>query len=151
MIKVSKEQIKEIADLLDSGLKCYYNLKTHEVLSIIDFDTNYYADPTDWEDIINELEDNYADYFEFERMTSRESFQVMEDFIDEIQDEALRKRLVWSLNRSHPFRNFKDEIDYNGEYREAWFQFKQAKYIEHVENIIHRYNQLEEFNKNEKN
>ena len=54
-----------------------------------------------------------------------------------------------SLNRAHPFRNFKDEIDYQEEYRERWFKFKTGKYIEHVERQIIDFNRHEELKKNE--
>jgi len=145
MLKLTEQQIKEIADLLDSGLICYYNKETHEIKEILDFESNEYADTEVWQEIIDEIEENSEDYFEFERMSSNEFFRVMEEFIDEVENEELKKRLVWALSRNHPFRNFKDEIDYNGEYRERWFEFKLGKYIEFVEHQILEYNQLEEF------
>jgi acyl carrier protein len=151
MITLSKDQIKEIADFLDSGLKCYYNKKTHEVKEILDFENLEYADldSSDWQELIDDLEENFQDYVEFEKMSSRESFQVMADFVEEVDDIEFRKRLIWSLNRAHPFRNFKDEIDYQGYYRERWFKFKAGRYIEHVESQIITYNELEEFRENE--
>jgi hypothetical protein len=149
MIDLTKEQIKEIADNLDSGLKCYYNKITHELKEILDFDANPGADEEPWQEMIDEIEENYSDYVVFEQMGSRESFNVMEDFIEEVDNIEFKKRLSWALSRSHPFRNFKDEIDYQGEYRERWFKFKTGKYIEYVEKQILEYNELEEFRKNE--
>jgi hypothetical protein len=149
MITLSKDQIKEIASFLDSGLKCYYNKLTHEIKEILDFDSTG-ADTEGWEDLIEELDKHSKDYIEFEKMSSRESFQVMADFIEEIvDDETFRKRLIWSLNRPHPYRNFKDEIDFQSEYRERWFKFQGEKYIEYVERQILEYNELEKFRTNE--
>ncbi len=39
LMKLTEKQIKEIADNLDSGMKCYYNQKTGETKTIIDFDS----------------------------------------------------------------------------------------------------------------
>jgi hypothetical protein len=145
MIKLKQEQIKEIADLLDAGMKCFYNIKTHEIKEIPDFDNNPYAEPDGWHDLIEELDEHFDDYLAFEKMEGRESFRIMEEFIGEIDDQELKRRLIWALNRDHPFRHFKDEIDYNGEYREQWFKFKAEKYIEFVENQVTEYNELEAF------
>jgi len=145
MLELSPKQIKEIADLLDAGLICYFNINTQEIKEIIDFDSNEYAEPDDWQEIIDEIDEHYDDYIKFERMSSHESFNIMKEFIDEVEDEKLKNRLVWALSRSHPFQNFKDEIDYNGDYREKWFEFKLGKNIEFVERQILEYNQLEKF------
>ena len=150
MIILSTTQIKEIADQLDCGLKCFYNRKTNEIKEILDFDNNPGADEEVWQDLLDEIEEHFEDYFVFEQMSSNESFQVMVAFVNEVEDETFRKRLVWALNRSHPFRNFKDEIDYNGEYRERWFKFKEDKYIDYVKKKILEYNQIEALNLDEK-
>jgi len=145
MLKLSPKQIKEIADLLDAGMVCYFNKRTQEIKEIINFNSHEYAEPNDWQEIIDEIDEHYDDYFKFEGMSSHESFTIMEEFINEVGNEDLKNRLVWALSRNHPFRNFKDEIDYNGEYRDKWFEFKLEKYIEFVEHQILEYNQLEEF------
>jgi hypothetical protein len=150
MIILTTSQVKEIADHLDCGLKCYYNRKTNEIKAILDFDNNPGADEEPWQDLIDEIEEHFEDYLVFEQMSSNESFQMMMAFVNEVEDESLRKRLVWALNRSHPFRNFKDEIDYNSEYREGWFKFKKNKYIEYVKLTILEYNQNDVLNLNEK-
>lgn len=144
MIKISKEKIKEIAEELDCGMKCYYNNKTKEIKTIIDFDSHYGADEELWEDVIKELEENRTDYVEIERMSSRESFLVMVDFTDLVDNSALREKLINSLNRSKPFRNFKWIIDNSGDYRQKWFEFKNQKYIEWVEKKISELNSMEE-------
>ena len=68
----------------------------------------------------------------FEKMDSRESFRVMENFVDLVEDTELKNKLDLGLSLSKPFRNFKDIIDSESEYREKWFQFKKQKYIEYV-------------------
>jgi hypothetical protein len=150
MITLSKDQIKKIADFLDSGLKCYYNKITHEIKEILDFDSTG-ADTEGWEDLIEELDEHFENYVEFEKMSSHESFKVMVDFTNEVvDDETFRKRLIWALNRPHSYRNFKNEIDFQGgEYRQKWFKFKGEKYIEYVERQILELNEMAEFRANE--
>ncbi len=141
-INLNNEQIKEIAEELDLGMKVYIHKITKEMKSIIDFDKHIYADEEVWKDDINEIEENYDKYLEFEQMDSRESFQVMEDFVETIRDEELKKKLELGLSLSKPFRNFKDIIGAEGEYREKWFKFKNAKYIEFVKEQLDNYNNV---------
>ncbi len=53
MIIISKEQVREIADYLDCGMKCYLNKDTGVLKTIIDFDNSPYADEELWEEILN--------------------------------------------------------------------------------------------------
>jgi hypothetical protein len=62
---------------------------------------------------------------------SRESFEIMENFIDEVDDKNLQRKLLNALERRHPFANFKNTIE-NSDYRKAWFAFKQSKLEEYV-------------------
>ena len=146
MLTISKEKIKEIAEDLDCGMKCYYNKKTKEITTILDFESHIGADEEPWEDVINEVEENWDDLVEFEMMDSRESFRVMADFAEEVDKSALREKLIDALNRSKPFGNFKWIIDNSADYRQNWFDFKNQKYIEWVETRISDLNSMEEFN-----
>jgi len=139
-MELTEKQIKSIAEELEVGFKVYLNTETKEIKSILDFDNNIYADMEPWEEDIKEIEKNYDKYFEIEKMDSRESFQVMEDFVETVSDEKLRNKLELGLSLSKPFRNFKDIIDDETEYREKWFAFKSAKYIEFVKEQLESYN-----------
>ena len=145
MISLSKEKIKEIAENLDCGMKCYYHKKTEEITTIIDFDSHIGADEELWEDVINEVDEHRDDYVEFERMDSRESFRVMEGYAYFVDDSDLKDKLIDALNRPKPFGNFKWIVDNSGEYRQLWFDFKNQKYIEWVEARISDLNSMEEF------
>ncbi|MDP2303664.1 MAG: UPF0158 family protein [Ignavibacteria bacterium] len=139
-IILTEEQIKSIAEELEAGFKVYLNIETMQTKSILDFDNNYDADTEPWEEDIKEIEENYDKYLEFDKMDSRESFQVMEEFIVTVDDEELRKKLELGLSKSKPFRNFKNIIDDENEYRKNWFAFRSAKYIEFVKEQLERYN-----------
>ena len=139
-MELTEEQIKSITEDLETGLKVYLNIETKEIKSIIDFDDTDYADTEQWEETLKEIEENYDKYIEFEKMDSRESFQVMEGFVETIKDEELRRKLELGLSLSKPFRNFKDIIDDENENRKNWFAFKSAKYIEFVKEQLESYN-----------
>ena len=139
-MKLTEQQIQNIAEYLDTGMTCHYNLKTGKIIFIPDFNHMLYADENDWREELDELDENWDDYFTFEPMSSRESFFVMADFVDTVEDQILQNRLVNALNRRKPFRNFKWEIDNSGEYRQKWFDFKEQRQIEAVKAQIDRYN-----------
>lgn len=135
-------QIREIADCMESGMKCYYNRLTGDIKTIIDFDSWIYADEELWEEDINEIDEHFGDYFVFENMTSNDSFNLMADFVDVVDDSKIQSKLINALNKSKPFRNFKQAIDNSSEYRQKWFDFKKSRYIEWVKNQIDTENNL---------
>ena len=128
-MKPTEKQIEEIAEDLDCGMRCYYNLKTGEIKAIPDFDNLLGGDEEPWEDEINELEENWADYFEFKGLGSRDSFRIMADFAEGVANAGIQDRLINALNRPKPFQNFKFQIDNSGEYRQQWFDFNKMRYV----------------------
>jgi len=85
---------------------------------------------------LDKLDENCGDYFEFGKMTSHESFEIMTDFAEAVKNKKLQDRLYKALHKSKPFRNFKWEIDNSGEYRQKWFDFKNQRLIEFVKTQI---------------
>ncbi len=106
MIHLTKDQIKEIAEQLDCGNRCYVNKETADIITTPDFD-NGYADEELWADVLEELEENWDKYIQIEKMESHESFDLMADFADSVDSRELRDSLINALNEKHPFRNFK--------------------------------------------
>jgi hypothetical protein len=142
-MKLTDQQIIEIADNLDSGMRCFYNKQTGEIKTIINFDSWIGADDEPWEEENRELEENWTDYYEFEGMSSHDSFSIMADFTETVDNLQLQKKLVNSLNKSKPFRNFKWLIDNSGDYRQKWFDYKKMCFIESVKEQIDNYNRIE--------
>jgi hypothetical protein len=139
MINLTKDQIKEIADQLDCGMKCYVDKETGAIQATPDFDLG--IDDEMWTDVIDELEENWDNYVEIERMGSREAFDVMADFAESVDGKELRN----ALNKKHPFRNFNWVIHKSEKYREKWFDFKNQRLIEWVEKKIYEINYLEKY------
>ena len=128
MESLSDDQLKKIVDELSTGLRCYLHRQSGEVISFPDVDQ--YPDVDAWQEAIDQVETTPNDYLEITPMSSRESFQLMERFIDVVDSEAFRNRLVYALNQPKPFRRFKQLVDESGEYRQRWFLFRERQTID---------------------
>ncbi len=135
-MKLTEKQIEEIADNLDCGMRCFYNLKTGEMKTILNFESWIGADEEPWEEESNEIDENWGDYFEFTGFKSHESFQLMVDFAENVDDRRLQNKLINVLSKPKPFQNFKWQIDNSGDYRQQWFDFKKMRYIQRIKKQI---------------
>ena len=134
-----KHAVSSIADSLLVGLICYFNPDTLEVEELPEF---MVQDPEEFELMTGEPADslelkhkNWTNYIEIEPMESNESFRGMEYFIDEVQDNRLKEKLLNALSRKKPFANFKFLVE-NSDYRQKWFDFKQKYYEDYVWGMI---------------
>lgn len=135
-MKLTEKQIEEIADNLDCGMRCFYSLKTGEIKTLLNFDSWIGADEEPWEEESMEIDDNWGDYLEFQGFESHESFKIMADFTESVDNIGLQNKLITGLNRPKPFQNFKWQIDNSGEYRQQWFDFKKMRYIQWIKEQI---------------
>jgi hypothetical protein len=135
---MEKKIIKDIVGDLDCGMKCFIHSVTKEIKVIPDTDEYADVDLEAWSDIIEEIDNHFGDYIEIEGMDSQDSFKVMEGFIDIVDNERLREKLIDALSRRKPFQNFKTVIDNSGEYRDKWFKFKENALTEWVESQLHK-------------
>lgn len=69
-MKPTQSQIEEIADELDSSMRCFFHLKTGKLISFPDFDEALGADEELFEEESKEIEEHWDEYFEFERLFS---------------------------------------------------------------------------------
>jgi hypothetical protein len=111
---------------------------------MLDFDSGY-ADEELWEDDIKELDENWDKYVEIQKMESHESFEIMADFAENVDNRELRDSLIKALNNKHPFRNFKWVVDNSGPYRQKWFDFKNQRLIEWVETQLDVINTINDY------
>jgi len=135
-VKLKEHLIREIAGELECGNLCFVNKA--------DFSLEYYPANYDdmgweenpWQDVIDKIKKKPKDYLEFEPMDSNQSFKIMREFAELIAKDNLQDELIKTLNRSSPFRNFKNVIDNSGEFRQKWFDFRDEQYIIWVNNQI---------------
>jgi hypothetical protein len=139
-MKFTAKHINEIAEELEAGMKVYINKETLEFQSVLDWEDMSAPEP--WNKIIRKIENEWTDVMIIEKLESKDSFRIMEDFVFEIDDEILKEDLIKILSRKSPFAYFKAEID-ESDYRQKWFDFRAQKYEEYVreqldyENIEH--------------
>jgi hypothetical protein len=137
MTALTSEQIKEIADTIDCGFVCHWNINNNRLIFLPTDQLMQYNDSDAWDEDIKEVEQNFSDYKEIEKPDSTESFRFMEEFTDELPDNTrIKVTLIEALNKRKPFREFKYKIDNSGEYRQLWFDFKNQKMIEYVKERI---------------
>ncbi|UXE67188.1 MAG: hypothetical protein KA713_01455 [Chryseotalea sp. WA131a] len=129
---MTDEQINELADALDSGLRCFVHKEKKAIVTTPDTINNPDSDSEWWDEANEEIENNFDSYVEIEKMDSHESFRLLEKFINTIDNLPLRDRLEEALRRPKPFANFKLTIDNSGLYRQKWFDFKNVQLIEWV-------------------
>jgi hypothetical protein len=130
---MEKEVIKDIADNLDMGLSCFIHSGTREIKFIPDSDEYFGMDLEDFEQDIEEIESNSEQFIKIERMDSHESFKMMEDFAENLDEEILKEKLTQALSHPKPFKNFRKVIEYSASHKNKWFEFKNKKLMEWVE------------------
>lgn len=87
----------------------------------------------DAEDVAGDIEDQVPEdidddprYLRIEPIESDESFRIMEDFVETVQDAQAAARLNRALGGRKPFRRFKDVLLDFPHLREAWFEFERV-------------------------
>jgi len=74
MLRLTEQQINEIAVNLDYDMKYYYNKRTREIETIIDFDIWMGAVEEPWAEDLKEIEENWEDYYEFESSSNQQIY-----------------------------------------------------------------------------
>ncbi len=114
----------------------YLNIKTGEVYFFDEEVVRAVEDGTeeellDWQldevEVVKEFLSNQDDYIVIPKVESRESYRWMQEFIETLKDDSLADKLADSINRSRPFRRFKDTLIDHGSENEAWFEFYSRK------------------------
>ncbi|MFC2110706.1 UPF0158 family protein [Bacteroidota bacterium] len=122
--------IKKIAQELDCGNNCYYNLKTDEIVAIPNFSDS--IDAEEFKDLfkseIKKVENENSNFIKIKALENFETFKIIEQFVKQITDLEFRTVLEVILENQKPFQNFKNSIDHSN-YRQDWFDFKQ-EYLE---------------------
>ena len=94
-----------------------------------------------WKTELTQLRKNFTTYREIYAMERSDSFEVMANFAEQVSDKKLQEKLIKTLNRKPPFREFKFAIDNAGEYWQSWFNFKDKKYTEWTEEKLKLHNE----------
>jgi len=133
-MKINATQIHDISQELQSGLQTYINTETYEIVFLVDPNDPYVDSPV-WEEELEKIETEWAKYIVIKPMASWEAYKIMEDFVNEIENGALKISLLKALVRKRPFAHFKAIVE-TSEYRQMWFDFRDRKYEEYVVNQL---------------
>ena len=106
MLTFTKEQIKEISEQLNCGLRAFYDKLSGDLIFVPDTDKYIDIETDAWQDELEKLDKNFSEYQEIDAMKSRESFEMMADFAEKVPDRNLRNKLIEALHSHKPFRAF---------------------------------------------
>jgi len=76
-------------------------------------------------------------YVSIEQIPSHEAFQVMADFIDEVNNERACDAMSRALAGHKPFRRFKDALNDFPKERERWFEYEAKRRRDYIEEWAH--------------
>jgi hypothetical protein len=137
--KELEELVPLIADNIDAGLVCFLNIDTLEIEEV---SKTFIEDPEEFEAMTGESGESlnlkytgWDNCITFEPLESHESFQIMEEFTENLEDKKLKGELFDALSRRKPFANFKNIID-NSRYRQSWFDFKKKWLENHIRELL---------------
>ena len=110
----------------------YLDLTTGRVLTITT------GDP---EAAINRqtVSENIRNFLRVEPASSREQYRWMERFVGSVADEALRERLIISIDGKGAFRRFKDVLLAYPAERERWFSYRADLLHWHIQNWLEQH------------
>ena len=124
MNSMTTDKIKEIAEQLDCGFRAFFHKKTGEFIFIPDNNNFTDIDLDSWGDELEQLENNFSDYYEIDKWTSNEAFELMSEFALQLTENNLQNRLFVALRMKKPFREFNYVIENSVDFRQQWFDFK---------------------------
>lgn len=134
-----RELVSKIAEAIDCGMICFVDPATLEMedvpKSVLEERFFTELDEEDEDDELDLKHKNWEKCISVEPPESGESFAIMKDFVQEIDDKNLKRQLINALQNRRPFANFKNLIE-NSKFRKQWFAFKQKELEKYVwENI----------------
>lgn len=125
--------IKEIAENMSANLISYFNPDTFEIEFYHENSIMEIYEEEDEEEEWTSPELKWDNCITVDPLETRESFRIMENFVDQLKDKKEVARLSQALNGAKPFANFKHLI-HNSEFRQNWFDFRQKELEKYVIN-----------------
>lgn len=136
MVTTSASSIQEIARLLDIGNIVYINKETGKIVSVPEFDD--FADFNDNSD--QEMEDvelNPDLYHNIRALNSRELYNNMMDFAQELEERSTTIHLVEALRKSNGINHFNDCMrKLCAEHKQAWQSYINEKLKFHIKHQL---------------
>ena len=135
-VRLTDEQLKDIAGELECGLVCFYHIHTGEIETYphgLDLEFDDFAD--DWKDVLNKINANINDYIRFDIPPGHVSFGFMSDFVEQIPDRGTRAKFLLAIEKRKPFRQFKDLLHYYPQLHQEWFEYHRLRLLDYTKEI----------------
>ncbi len=126
-----RDKLKEAFEV--QGFRYFLNKKTMEVISYPDHEAWY--DTEFIEANYTEVTNNPDDFLEIRRLSNRELYILMEDFIETVGNKHVQGLLMEALNRKTAFRQFRYVLE-DTHMLDKWLDFKNHRYNELAERWI---------------
>lgn len=127
MNSITTVNIKEIAEQLDCGFRAFIHKSKGQLLFVPDENNLTGIDLDPWDEELEQLENNFSDYYEIDKWTTSEAFEIMSEFAEQVTDNKLQSQLFNALRKNKPFKEFKFVIDNSGDSRQKWFDYKNKR------------------------
>ena len=120
-MKIKLDDVIEALEFVNMGMdtEAYLNPKTYEIVYIDEF-SNISEE---------EKEEVYDEYLCLPTKYDIDEYNMIEEFIETIEDEIIYNQLYISINGKGAFRRFKDTC-INFDIIDDWYKFRDEKYKE---------------------
>lgn len=133
MIVLSEEKMQEVADALQSGKSAYIHREHHEVIPMGDPENDPTVDPDVHEILEIRIAEAGDNYIHVDLMPTKESFALLQAYIDRVRDQELWLELGYAIKRPNPFRNFRQLLKKYPEDYERWKRFRNKRVLKYIE------------------
>jgi hypothetical protein len=140
--------VKQLADNLSANFITFFNPDTLELedipKSLLD-EMMFYDEEEDEDEESDEENPFHLKHYKWDKcveiapLESHESFEIMENFVNQLKSGRETSQLQQALDGQKPFANF-NRVIHNSKYREDWFAFRQKeleKYV--IQNYFYEY------------
>ena len=135
-----REIVYQIADIIDQGEVCYLNPDTMEIQQVSE--ENLYDSSETFQEQNDDMLDEYdLDYMKwdnrvrFEPLEKDELYNIMQKFVDKVDDQQLSRKLENALEKDNPTAYFSDVI-HNTELESDWMIYKNAETRNYVNAVL---------------
>jgi hypothetical protein len=127
----------ELETVFDDDMADYFfDPESGRIVSHLKADPFGYGDLEEDEEEMSEIERIEKEWLPLDRISSRERFEWMEEFITTVYSITAQTALRQALSQKKPFRNFRDSLMEYPDVRQQFFRFEDAKRREYAVDFI---------------
>ena len=135
-MKFSIKNIYNFAQTHSIGSDVFINNRTGEIIELPNPDHNPYTELEEFfSEDLKKIENNWQDITKLECPESFESYQIMESFVDSLDESEIKDRLASAINQNKPFSKF-NHIIHNSDKREDWFEHKRLELEDRIIKLL---------------